>query len=49
MSINNYGSQFLIADEFYSKALKALRENGISLATSRLSIRTNDQDDRLNP
>lgn len=49
MSINSYGSQFLIADEFYSKALKALRENGIALATSRLSIRTNDQDDPPNP
>lgn len=38
MYINNYGNQFLIADEFYMRALKSLTENGIALATSKLSV-----------
>lgn len=43
MSISNYGSQFLIADEFLSKAINALRESGISLASSRLRIQSVDE------
>jgi small-conductance mechanosensitive channel len=42
MYINNYGSQFLVADEFYTRALQALKDAEIPLATSRLSVRTNE-------
>jgi small-conductance mechanosensitive channel len=43
MSINNYGSQFLIADEFFTKALSALQANGISLASNRIRIQSEDK------
>lgn len=37
--IDNYGSQFLIGDKVYRKAIDALAENGIRLAHSQLDVR----------
>ncbi len=37
--IDNYGSQFLIGDKVYRKAIDALHANGIKLANSQLDVR----------
>lgn len=43
--ITNYGSQYLIADQFYSNALKNLEALGIRLASPRLRLRLDAQSD----
>lgn len=46
-ALRTYGSQYTVADNFYSNALKRLEQEKIPLASSRLSIESSPSQERL--